>query len=189
MFFDELDRFIDSVRTRNIGHSEAKTPQEEEDIIDELLDLYLLAYWEGSREAAEELMFDTEPSVEQAKEAIERPIAGKTFRERVHDYLNGDMGDTTGPPAEAIARVAETDAIRIFNEAGLETAKKAGAKTKTWETMEDPKVRDTHFFLQGVSAPIDGYFYTYTGAKALAPGQFGDASEDVNCRCRLRFSK
>lgn len=189
MFFDELDRFIDSVRTRNIGHSEAKTPQEEEDIIDELLDLFLLAYWEGSREAAEELMFDTEPSVERAKEAIERPIAGKTFRERVHDYLNGNMGDTTGTPAEAIARVAETDSVRIYNEAGLATAKKAGAKNKTWHTMEDNKVRDTHSPLNGQSVPLDAYFYTWDDDKALAPGQFEKVSNNANCRCLLTFSK
>ena len=188
MFFDELDRFVDGFRTRNIGRSEAK-PTEEEDIIDELLDLYLLAYFEGSRQAAEELGFNVDPSVSDAKEAIEKPIAGKTYRDRVREYLNGEMGDTTGTPAEAIARVADTDAVRIFNEAGLATAMKAGATKKTWNTMEDNRVRDTHVVLDQVTAPIDGYFYTYTGERALAPGQFGSAAEDVGCRCFLTFSK
>lgn len=188
MFFDELDRFVSAFRTRNIGHSEAKQT-EEDDIIDELLDLYLLAYFEGSKQAAEELGFNVDPSVSEAKETIESPIAGKTYRDRVREYLNGEMGETTGTPAEAIARVADTDSVRIFNEAGMATAKKAGATKKTWHTMEDNKVRDTHILLDEVSAPLDGFFYTYTGEKALAPGQFGSAAEDVNCRCYLTFSK
>jgi hypothetical protein len=183
MFFDELDIFLEGFRKREIVHSETKPPQEDEDIIDELLDLYLLAYYEGSKDAGKELMMDVEPSVEDAKRAINRPIADKTFRERVTAYLNGDMGETTGTPAEAIARVAETDSVRIYNEAKLDTARYLGASIKTWHTMEDNRVRDTHTVLDGVSAPIDGYFYTYTGAKALAPGQFGDAAEDCNCRC------
>ena len=185
MFFDELDQFLDAFRTRKIAHSEEKTHQEEEDIIDELLDLYLLAFWEGSKDAGKELMMEVEPSVSKAEEVINKPIDGKTFRDRVHEYLNGDMGDTTGTPVEAIARVAETDSVRIYNEAKLITGKENGATIKTWHTMEDWKVRDTHTVLNGVTVPIDGYFYTYTGAKTLAPSQFGIASEDVNCRCWL----
>ena len=189
MFFDELDQFLDGVRTRNLGRSEANRAEEEEDIIDELLDLYLLAFYEGSQDAAMVLDFYGEPSVEDAERVINKPIAGKTFRERVHDYLNGDMGETTGTTSEAIARVADTDSVRIYNEAGLMTAKKAGATLKTWNTMEDPRVRDTHSVLDKVTAPLDGYFYTYTGEKALAPGQFGSAAEDCGCRCFLTFSK
>ena len=184
MFFDELDEFLEGFRRRNIP-AEKKPPRLREDIIDELLDLYLLAYYEGSKDAGRELMMDVEPSVEDAERIINRPIADKTFEERVTDYLNGQMGETTGTPAEAIARVAETDSVRIYNEAKLETAVSHGAKEKTWHTMEDDKVRDTHILLDGVTAPIDGYFYTYTGAMAQAPGQFGEASEDCGCRCFL----
>lgn len=187
MFFDELDRFIEGFRTRKIARGEAN-PAEEEDIIDELLDLYLLAYFEGSQDAARVLMYPTEPDIDAAKEAIDRPIGGKTFRERVHDYLNGDMGETTGTPAEAIARVAETDSVRIYNEAGLATAKKAGAKNKTWHTMEDNKVRDTHLYLQGQTVPIDAYFYT-DNDKALSPGQFNKAELNCGCRCWLTYDK
>lgn len=190
MFFDELDVFLENFRTRQFSAQEPRRRQEEEDdIIDELLDLYLLAYFEGSREAAKELMIDEEPSVEKAAEVINRPIAGKTYKDRVREYLNGEMGETTGTPAEAIARVAETDAVRIFNEAGLETAIAGGATTKTWHTMEDNRVRDTHIPLDGVFSPIDGYFYTYDGDKATAPGKFEKTSNNVGCRCWLTYSK
>lgn len=189
MFFDELDTFLDSVRTRDFARSEEKRPEEEEDIIDELLDLYLLAYWEGSKEAANALMLNAEPSIAKARETIERPIAGKTFRERVHDYLNGEMGNATGTPGEAIARVAETDAVRIFNEAGLTTAIEGGATKKTWNTMGDPKVRDTHSPLDGVTVPIEANFYTWDDDQAPAPGQFEKVSNNANCRCWLTFKK
>ena len=185
MFFDELDQFLVGFRKRNLADSKEKRPQEDEDIIDELLDLYLLAFYEGSKDAGKELMMDVEPSVEDAEKVINRPIAGKTFRDRVTEYLNGEMGETTGTPAEAIARVAETDSVRIYNESKLETAVNLGAREKTWHTMEDDKVRDTHELLDGVSAPIDGLFYTYDGDRAAAPGQFADPSNNVNCRCWL----
>ena len=183
MFFDELDIFLDGFRKRYFVRSEEKPPKIDEDIIDELLDLYLLAYYEGSKDAGKELMMDIEPSVEDAERVINRPIAGKTFRERVTDYLNGDMGETTGTPAEAISRVAETDSVRIYNEAKLYTARSLGATEKTWHTMGDGKVRDLHEVLDGVTAPIDGYFYTYTGDRAMQPGGFEDPEGNVNCRC------
>lgn len=189
MFFDELDQFLVGFRTRNFARSEEKNPQEEEDIIDELLDLYLLAWWEGSQDAARELLIDVEPSIEEAEEAINRPIADKTFRERVRDYLNGEMGETTGTPSEAIARVAETDAVRLYNESGIKTAKKGGATKKTWHTMGDNRVRDTHSPLQGQTVPIDADFYTWDDDQAPAPGQFLKTSNNVNCRCWLTFSK
>ena len=183
MFFDTLDEFLDAFRTENIARSEEKSPLEEEDIIDELLDLYLLAFYEGSKDAGKEIGKDVEPSVKDAEKVINKPIDGKTFRDRVREYAHGDMGETTGTPAEAIARVAETDSVRIYNEAKLNTAKRNGAKSKTWHTQEDGKVRDSHFLLEGTTVPIDAYFYTYTGAKAQAPSQFGDAAEDCGCRC------
>ena len=188
MFFDELDTFLATFRTRVFDPAKA-TKREEDDIIDELLDLYLLAYYEGSQDAARELLVDVEPSVKEAGEIINRPIDGKTYKERVRDYLNGDMGETTGTPAEAIARVADTDSIRIYNEAKLATAKANGATEKTWHTMLDNKVRDTHAPLDGVSAPIDGHFYTWDADKALAPGQFDKAENNCGCRCWLTFSK
>ena len=178
MFFDELDQFLDTFRTLKIDHSEEKRQVEEEDIIDEMLDLYLLGFYEGSKDAGYELGVTVEPSVEEAKKVINEPIAGKTYKDRVREYLSG-----TGNPAEEIARVAETDSVRIYNEAKLLTAKKYGATQKTWATMEDNRVRDTHYFLQDVTVPIDGRFYTYDGDSAPAPAQFSKASNNVNCRC------
>ena len=76
-----------------------------------------------------------------------------------------------------------------LDEAKLNTAAKLGATEKTWHTMGDNKVRDTHAPLDGVSAPINGQFYTWDADSAPAPGQFEKADNNVNCRCWLTFSK
>lgn len=193
MFFDVLDQFIDTVRTEKIDRDATEGAKVDnfidEDIIDEILDIFLLAYYEGVKEAGEELMMTIEPSVEEAQEIINRPTDGKTFEERVREYLEGEMGNATGSPADAIARVIETDGVRIYNEAKLSAGIKGGAKWKVWNTMEDMRVRDTHSFLEGVSAPIDGKFYTYDGDSAQAPGQFEKASNNCNCRCVITLRK
>ena len=47
---------------------------------------------------------------------------------------------------------------------------------------------DSHFWLEGVSAPIDGEFYNWKGERTMYPGEWGIAEEDVNCLCWLTFS-
>ncbi len=87
-----------------------------------------------------------------------------------------------------LIRKAETETHRDANTAALETAKKAGAKNKTWVTMLDDKVRETHAYLEGMTVPIGDDFYTYDGDHAPAPGLFDLAENNVNCRCELVFS-
>lgn len=115
------------------------------------------------------------------RSSIYQKVAGRDFTERVREYAeNGDF--------DSIMRVAETDAHRVLNDAAFKTAKKAKAQYKTWNTMNDERVRDQHAYLQAVTIPIDDYFVTYTGARTLAPGQFGDGTLDCNCRCILTFA-
>jgi len=178
IFFDELDTFLVSIRAREI------TP-DDEDIIDEIYELLVLGYLSGCESAANDLGIEIAPDLDDMEQTINKEVAGKTFGERVLDYLNGDMGDTTGTPAEAIARVAETESTRVFNEAIIREGAKNGATTKTWHTVGDDRVRDTHQPLDGVTIPMDAYFYTYTGDKALQPGMFETAEENCNCRCFL----
>ena len=87
-----------------------------------------------------------------------------------------------------LIRIAETETHRDANTAALETAQKAGAKNKTWVTMLDDKVRETHVYLEGMTVSIGDDFYTYDGDHAPAPGLFDLAENNVNCRCELVFS-
>ena len=180
---DELNRMDSEIRER-FGREDLqkRDKREEEDIIDELLDLFLLAYAMGNSVTNDNLSSDYAPSVDDVMKVVDAKVDGKTWRERVEDYFaNGGTG-------EDIARIADTEMHRIANTAALDTAKYAGAKSKTWVTMLDDRVRDTHDYLEGETVGIDDDFYTYDGDHASAPGLFELAENNVNCRCELLFS-
>lgn len=181
--FDELNRVNAEIRERFGKESlQKRDKREEEDIIDELLDLFLLAYAMGNSVTNDNLSSDYAPSVDDVMKVVDAKVAGKTWRERIEDYFaNGGTG-------EDIARIADTETHRIANTAALDTAKYAGARNKTWVTMLDDRVRDTHDYLEGMTVDIDEDFYTYDGDHASAPGLFELAENNVNCRCELLFS-
>lgn len=183
--FDELNSF--TLKLRGMFPDGRLPPREEargeeEDIIDEMLDLFLLAYAQGNTVTGENLSFDWTPTVDDAMAVVDKEVAGKTWRQRVEDYFasNGSVDD--------LIRIAETEVHRDANESALATAKRAGATRKTWVTMMDEKVRDTHQYLEMMTVGIDEDFYTYDGDHASAPGLFDLAENNVNCRCELVFS-
>ncbi len=180
---DELNRLNTEIRERFGKESlQKRDKREEEDIIDELLDLFLLAYAMGNSVTNDNLSSDYTPDVDDVMKVVDAKVAGKTWRERVEDYFaNGGTG-------EDIARIADTETHRIANTAALDTAKYAGARSKTWVTMLDDRVRDTHDYLEGETVGINDDFYTYDGDHASAPGLFELAENNVNCRCELLFS-
>ena len=180
---DELNRMDSEIRERFGKESlQKRDKREEEDIIDELLDLFLLAYAMGNSVTNDNLSSDYAPSVDDVMKVVDAKVAGKTWRERVEEYFaNGGTG-------EDIARIADTETHRIANTAALDAAKYAGASSKTWITMLDDRVRDTHDYLEGETVGINDDFYTYDGDHASAPGLFELAENNVNCRCELLFS-
>ena len=177
---DELNRLDSEIRERFGKNTLQK--RDEEDVIDMLLDLFLLAYAMGNSVTNENLSSNYQPSVDEVMSVVDAKVAGETWRERVEDYFaNGGTGAD-------LARIATTETHRIANQAAYETAKKAGATEKTWHCMMLPTSRDTHIYLDGVTAPIDGEFYSFKGGSTMYPGQWGIAEEDVNCLCWLSFS-
>lgn len=181
---DELNRVSDDIRAR-FGDGQIPTEdnrREEEDIIDELLDLFLLAYAMGNTVTGERLSSDWTPSTDDVMKVVDARVAGKTWRERVDGYF------TDGGTWADIARIADTEMHRIANTAALDTARRAGATRKTWATMLDERVRTSHDYLEGMTVGIDEDFWTWDGNHAPAPGMFGVPEEDCNCRCELLFS-
>lgn len=152
------------------------------DVIDMMLDLFLLAYAQGNSVTNANLSSDWTPNVDDVMKIVDEKVAGKTWRERVEDYF------ANGGSVDDLVRIAETETHRDANTAALDTAKKAGAKNKTWVTMMDDKVRESHDYLLGQTVGIDEDFYTYDGDHASAPGLFELAENNVNCRCELIFS-
>lgn len=180
--FDELNSFADRVRERYGKDPLPKSKVEEEDVIDELLDLFLLSYAMGNSITNGNLSSNWEPTLDEMSDTVNAKVAGKTWRERVKEYFND------GGTIDDIVRIAETEAHRIANTAALETARQGGATRKTWATMLDDRVRETHDYLEGVTVGIDDDFITFDGDKASAPGLFSLAQNNINCRCELIFS-
>lgn len=180
--FDELNALESSITEQFKGEQLQPNRKDEEDIIDELLDLFLLAYAQANEVTNANLASEWTPALDDVMKTVDEKVAGKTWKERVKDYFaNGGTGAD-------IVRIAETEMHRIANTAALETARRGGATSKTWSTMLDDRVREQHEWLEGVTVGIDEDFYTDDGDHASAPGLFTLAQNNVNCRCELIFS-
>jgi hypothetical protein len=182
MPFDELNKFKEGLSI-HFEDGKIRSREDAEDIIDEMLDLFLLAYAQGQEATNEDLESEISAPIQKVMNTVDREIAGKTWRDRVWEYFDG------GGTEADIVRIAETETHRDSNEAAYETAKEAGATTKMWHCLMIPTSRDSHIFLDGVTAPIDGEFYSINGGSTLFPGQWGIAEEDVNCLCYLTYQK
>lgn len=147
-----------------------------DEYIDRVTEAFETDYMLGIYDLESQLGRKVDPEYYEIQAVLDRKIDGKDYKQRIEEYFEN------GTPYD-IARVVATDAHRIYNEAIYEGAKKAGATEKTWNTMADPRVRDTHSYLEGVTVPMDAEFYTFNGDSAMFPGQFGVAEEDINCRC------
>lgn len=170
----------DSVGEERIGKGRIKSREDAEDIIDELLDLFLLSYANGATATNSELGTAEMPSVDAVDAAVNKPVAGKTWRDRVMEYYE------SGGTLYDIIRIAETDATRIYNQGAVDAVRANGAEDsvqKRWQTMEDDRVRDTHSYLQGMVVPFDSEFWTWDGDHAEYPGGFILPENNINCRC------
>lgn len=118
--------------------------------------------------------------------SVEKKIDGKTFKDRVEEHLEKMDG------ASSIGKVLASEYHRDTNEGIFKLGKtieklKNAFLSKTWVGVMDERERDTHVYLEGMTIPLDSEFYTYTGDHALYPGMFGNAEEDVNCRCTVKL--
>ena len=214
--FDELNNFSTTIRERLAGYGgkfPSKKNKELYDILDMMLDLFLLSYAQGNEVtnmslSEKSLKANWQPTLEEVNKTVNAEVAGKTWTDRVKEYFdkaeNGEIRitPTTTPTttkeqgtekdkvslSDALIRIAETETHRIANSAALQTATKAGATKKTWVTMLDDKVRETHDYLEGETVGIDDDFYTFDDDHAPAPGMFMLAQNNINCRCELIFS-
>ena len=150
--------------------------------IDEVTELFEMDYMLGVQDASMQIGRSIDPDFEDIRKTVNKEIDGKDYKQRIEEYFKD------GTPYD-IARVISTDAHRIYNTAIIEAGKKGGATRKTWHTMLDPRVRELHDYLEGMTVDIDAEFYTYNGDHTYFPGQFGIAEEDINCRCWITISK
>lgn len=163
--------------------------------IDEILEMLIIAYMFGNESGNYMLSGETAPTqddeelpipirVDSMNGSIFRKIADKTWEERVSEYLDDEAGTV-----DEIIRVVDTDLNRVYNDSILDVGERAdGTVMKTWETMMDDRVRDTHDYLQSTTIPIDRRFYTFDGDSARYPGDFTLPQNNCSCRCRISLS-
>ena len=176
--FDELD----ILRTRVQKLVTEKYKPNERDLIDTVEDLLIMSFVFGMDYVNGQLGTNKKLPSDKAKEIVDKKVADETWKERISGYFKTD--DFSYFPT-----LVETETMRVFNESALATAELNGAKYKTWQTMEDTRVRDTHTYLQGVKLPINEKFYTSDGDSTYAPFGFELPQNNCNCRCILEFSK
>lgn len=178
--FDEVKKATIKVWEYTIGWEPKKRIRR---ICDDFLDFLVDAYLMGSREAGEMLGIEPDINTDRMYEVIFRVIAGETFEDRVRTHVdNNDL------PAMEI--LAESEFHRVYNAAGMDGARQAGEGVmKTWNTMEDFRVRATHDFIDKVTKPLEEEFYTFDGDHAMQPGGFILPENNVNCRCWLTFDR
>ena len=85
-------------------------------------------------------------------------------------------------------RIVRTEGNRAYS-AGHWTARQRAEKLgviskRQWLATLDGQTRDRHGALDGTYADEDGLF-RINGFSARFPGDFGDGSMDINCRCRV----
>lgn len=118
------------------------------------------------------------------KQEISRGIASASTYSQIAQQLSL----VTNEELYKSYRIARTEGHRIAAEAKLNSMKKAkqqGADiVKQWDATLDRKTRKNHRKLDGKWVEVDGYFEV-GGRKVKAPGKFGRAEEDINCRCIL----
>ena len=184
--FDEIHRGT-IVYTEAILAAEKLTKEEKhEAICDFILDYLIDSYLLGLETGREFFGFEAERDMDAMRRVIEKKIDGKTFRDRVSDHL-----EEKSPGL--MANLADSEFHRVFNEAEMEAAmqfEKLTGRTmyKTWRTVGDNRVRDTHDYIDGVKKELHQKFRTFDDDEASAPGGFNKAENNAGCRCWLVIS-
>jgi hypothetical protein len=178
--FDEINA-LTSISYKSAGEDVSQ-------IKDDILSFLVNAYELGIQSVSQMLDCPTLPvDVSQLQKVIYTKIDGKNFENRADEHFqNGDLA--------RLQILVESEFHRVYNSALNDGAKRfsnlyADQITKTWITVGDERVRDTHRYLEQATVPIDSEFYTYDNDHAPYPGAFTKAENNVGCRCIIEYRK
>ncbi len=120
------------------------------------------------------------------KAQVSRGIANGSSWFQVAQELANKMVSPFSTALYNSIRIARTEGHRIQNQAQWDTINKAKAKgadiVKQWDSTLDRKTRASHRRLDGQIRELNEPFEV-DGHKAMYPGGFGIAKEDIHCRC------
>lgn len=174
---------IDEINTLSDEIKKHPRVYREDELFDTILGVLILSYKNGVDDAND--MIDSEEIYDFGKlmDSLNKEYDGKTWEDRVKEYFKSRDG-------ESIARVIETESHRNYNQAIMDTGEASGKDIrKTWKTMMDDKVRESHFYLEGMEVGLNENFYTFDGDFGRFPGDFKEASNNVGCRCAISLSE
>ncbi|KJK55656.1 hypothetical protein UK12_27330 [Saccharothrix sp. ST-888] len=104
--------------------------------------------------------------------------------EELRARLQAVFTDLTDWRARMIAR---TETVGSFNAAGLVAAERSGATAKTWLATSDSRTRASHRLEHGRTVPLSESF---EAVQSRWPGDpAAPASQSINCRCTLTFTR
>lgn len=127
-------------------------------------------------------------NVNQLKKTVKAEIARGFSTGMGYEWMARQISLKTSASFSRAYTIARTEGHRVTSEAEMDcmyAAKGKGADVvKEWVSTLDSVTRQTHVELDGQVRELDEAFeIPSTGAKAMYPGGFGLACEDVNCRC------
>lgn len=142
------------------------------------------------RRTTKELQFSDRlyQNVDQLKEETKSEIARGFSNGQDYLWMAARISERTGVAYGNACRIARTEGHRIANESDMDAmqdATSAGADVvKEWNSTLDDITRSTHRELDGQIRELDEPFeIPSTGSRAMYPGGFGIAKEDIHCRC------
>lgn len=182
--FDEIHASTERIVNAYIDSKTMELKKKQEYIEYELYMLLGSYYIDGLYSTG--LTKDIDVSSEDMQSCIYKNIAGKTFKDRVYEYVaNNDV--------QALVKLLDSEAHRVYESAAYKTAadyQKATGKEvlKEWNTQGDLKVRDTHEYIDSIKKKLNEPFITFDLDEAQFPGGFQTAENNVNCRCWLSYT-
>lgn len=188
--FDEINGFV---RTSIDGSNTL------DEFITSVEGLLVQTYNEAVEGLNEELHSDYGIDYMLMHEIINRKIEDMDYKDRIREH--GKQSDSIG----RLVNLVESEYVRVTNETRhltidrFETDGQAKKEKwnrtkdnlirKTWQTMRDDKVRDTHDYLENRTIPFNERFFTYDGDSAQYPHGFSKAENNVNCRCWVTYTQ
>lgn len=189
-FFDELNVLAKEI-TEAYAKGEVTMKEIEEFAENQMMYGYSLG-WHIGMEDLDTEMDEYEDlllsSYDKALDSVYKSIDGVTGIDRLKDHLrNGDS-------VAEVRNLLETEFHRNVCEGteGMGNTYEQREKSrvsKTWQTMLDNKVRDTHSYIEGMTVGLNDRFYTFDGDSARFPGDFANAQNNCGCRCVIKLNK
>lgn len=129
-------------------------------------------------------------NVDELKNTVKEEMARGFSTGRDYIFIARQVSLRAGVSLGRACTIARTEGHRVTEESRLdcmrESVKKGAETVKQWDSTLDGLTRNTHRELDGQIREVEEPFeIPSTGTKAMHPGGFGIAKEDINCRCAM----